>query len=177
MSGKKKAIIISSAALTVISASALYLWKNPETLVTEKTVRMAGEQMGFNMQDAGVFKRQLRSEIEKIDMKALSSEEKAEYFREFVNPAHIKSAARALSRLPDEFREEAVNAASALMKEFTAGLTTSDRAAISKYGKTAEGKRNVEGARSFLKGLPPSRIKQIEPLIQEFERIAAIALR
>lgn len=172
ISGKKKILLILGAFFIIAASAAAYLWLNPQILVTEKTVRLAGEQMGFNMDDAEIFREQLRSEIEKINWQSLGPDEKKEYFEEFINPGHLRMAVPAITRLPDAYREEAVNQAAALIRDYGRSLTSREKSELERYLNTSEGKSSLRKAERYITtGLSYNERATIAPVIKEFKHL------
>lgn len=172
MSGKKKILLILCAFLVIAASAGAYVWINPQILVTERTVRLAGEQMGFNMEDAEIFSEQLRAEIENINLQSLGSDEKKKYFKEFMDPGHIRMAVPVITKLPEDFRGEAVDQAAALIRGYRHSLTPGDKSELQRYLGTPAGKNNLKKARRYITaGISHYEKEAIAPLIEEFERL------
>ncbi len=175
MRKNRKKIFLSVFAIAAVSAAvfALYAWKNPDVLFTGRTVRAAGERMGFDMEDSEVFSGQIRREIERMDWASVPAKAKEQYFREFIDARNLKFGVSALANLPPGHREEAASAAYVLIRDYRLNLSPSERERLREYAGTEEGRKKISAAGIFLTRELSSRERELlRPAIGEFEALA-----
>lgn len=171
----KKKIVLLVVAILVTAAAvfALYARKNPEVLVTGRTVRVAGERMGLDMEDPEVFAAQVRREIERMDIGSLPPDAKKRYFSEFIDPVNLRFGVSAIGNLPPGHMEEAAAAAYVLLRDYRQSLTPADREKLREYLDTEEGRRRLSAAGNYLTRELSSRERiLLGRAIEEFEELA-----